>query len=160
MDQDTTPSETGYDSLVSVSPSLVDILITRRAGLNFSALTDSYNLPYDEQTKACEALNHAFSQTINGGDLYFEPELEQGYVSELLKDGGRVLDIGCGVEGLWVQAAATRFPSAEIIGVDLNPVELDWAPPNASFNVLDVGNGFSCFHNEYLWAPFQTYIKG
>jgi hypothetical protein len=31
---------------------------------------------------------------MNGGDLYYEPELEAGYIAQLLKDGGGVLDLG------------------------------------------------------------------
>ena len=31
---------------------------------------------------------------------------------------------GCGMEGNWVTAMASRFPKAEIIGVDLVPVSL------------------------------------
>lgn len=32
--------------------------------------------------------------TMNGAELYWEPELEAGSVTDLLERGGRVLDLG------------------------------------------------------------------
>lgn len=31
----------------------------------------------------------------------------------------------CGMDGLWCTAMATRFPNAEVVGVDLYPVSLE-----------------------------------
>lgn len=50
-----------------------------------------------------EALNQTFSRILNGGDLYWEPELEAGGVAAMLSEpGSRVLEVG-------QSAGATRF---------------------------------------------------
>lgn len=88
-------------------------------------------MPYNDQTKLCsstapfssskkrfpltrtspsssdvgEALNHDFSMVMNGAELYWEPELEAGYIAELLEKGGRVLDLG----GFELEPVASRL---------------------------------------------------
>lgn len=49
----------------------------------------------------------------------------------------RILDLGTGT-GSWVLDMAEDFPQAEIIGVDLSPIQPNWAPPNCRFFVDDI----------------------
>ena len=57
----------------------------------------------------------------------------------------KVLDLGTGT-GIWAIDFADMYPSAEVIGVDLSPIQPRWVPPNLKFEVDDV-------EKEWLWAP-------
>ncbi|KAH7129389.1 S-adenosyl-L-methionine-dependent methyltransferase [Dactylonectria estremocensis] len=48
----------------------------------------------------------------------------------------RVLDLGTGT-GIWAIDFADEYPSAEVIGTDLSPIQPDWTPPNCFFEVDD-----------------------
>ncbi|KXH66190.1 hypothetical protein CSAL01_07632 [Colletotrichum salicis] len=49
----------------------------------------------------------------------------------------RVLDIGTGT-GLWAIEFADEHPEAEVLGVDLTPVQTQFVPPNLKFEVDDL----------------------
>lgn len=40
---------------------------------------------------------------------------------------------GCGLKGVMVCEIGERFPNAVVVGCDLVPTELDYAPANCSF---------------------------
>ncbi|KAK3319027.1 S-adenosyl-L-methionine-dependent methyltransferase [Apodospora peruviana] len=65
------------------------------------------------------------------------------------KDGAkRVLDLGTGT-GIWCIDYADEHPEAEVIGVDLSPVQPDFVPPNCSFEIDDL-------EKEWMWTkPFD-----
>ncbi|KAK1754075.1 S-adenosyl-L-methionine-dependent methyltransferase [Echria macrotheca] len=47
-----------------------------------------------------------------------------------------VLDVGTGT-GIWALDVADTFPWAEVIGIDLAPIQPPWVPPNCRFEVDD-----------------------
>ncbi|KAL7268303.1 hypothetical protein RUND412_009076 [Rhizina undulata] len=47
------------------------------------------------------------------------------------------MDIGTG-SGIWAIDMADQYPSAEVIGVDLSPIQPSWVPPNLKFEVDDM----------------------
>jgi trans-aconitate methyltransferase len=47
-----------------------------------------------------------------------------------------VLDIGTGT-GMWAIDLAEQFPSAEVLGTDLSPIQPSWVPSNCRFEVDD-----------------------
>jgi trans-aconitate methyltransferase len=48
-----------------------------------------------------------------------------------------VIDLGCGT-GIWSMDFADAHPTANVVGVDLSPIQPHWVPPNCSFVVDDV----------------------
>ena len=51
---------------------------------------------------------------------------------------------------------ADAFPGAEVVGVDLSPIQPDWCPPNLQFHVDNVedewayGSGFDYVHLRHM----------
>jgi trans-aconitate methyltransferase len=69
------------------------------------------------------------------------------------KNVQRVLDVGTGT-GIWAIDFADEFPSAQVIGNDLSPIQPSFVPPNCSFEIDDCesawpyrqGQGFDFIH--------------
>ncbi|PVH80984.1 S-adenosyl-L-methionine-dependent methyltransferase [Cadophora sp. DSE1049] len=100
--------------------------------------------------------HHLFLLTLNG-ELYNAP----------IKDipGGlhNVLDIATGT-GIWAIEFAHQFPSANVIGTDLSPIQPDFAPPNCHFEVDDAEDPwlfphpFSYIHGRALATCFKSHL--
>ncbi|KAK4175930.1 S-adenosyl-L-methionine-dependent methyltransferase [Triangularia setosa] len=73
------------------------------------------------------------------------------------KDGAkRVLDLGTG-SGIWCIDYADHHPEAEIIGVDLSPVQPDFMPPNCSFEIDDVEKDWTWSKSfDFIFSRFMT----
>ncbi|CEJ57601.1 hypothetical protein PMG11_06289 [Penicillium brasilianum] len=87
----------------------------------------NYVLPNDEQEQDRQDLLHHVRNLVLNGALFrtpLEPSIQ------------RVLDIGTGT-GIWAIDFADSFPSAEVIGTDLSPIQPSWVPPNLRFIVDD-----------------------
>jgi cyclopropane fatty-acyl-phospholipid synthase-like methyltransferase len=60
-----------------------------------------------------------------------------------------VLDIGTGT-GIWAIDFADSYPSAEVIGTDLSPIQPSWVPPNLRFLVDDA-------EEPWLFSPSRPF---
>ncbi|CAG8927155.1 unnamed protein product [Penicillium salamii] len=87
----------------------------------------TYVLPNDEPEQDRQDLLHHVRNLVLRGRLFHAP---------LEKDIQRVLDIGTGT-GIWAIDFADAFPSAQVIGIDLSPIQPAWVPPNCRFIVDD-----------------------
>lgn len=83
-------------------------------------------MPNDEFEQDRLDLQHHIYRLCLDGALYRTP----------LTDPQRVLDIGTGT-GIWAIEFADEFPSAEVIGTDLSPIQPGFVPPNLKFYVDD-----------------------
>ncbi|KAI5798460.1 S-adenosyl-L-methionine-dependent methyltransferase [Pyronema domesticum] len=88
---------------------------------------DKNILPTDETEQDRLDLHHEIFLLLLRGSLFSAP----------IQNPQRILDVGTGT-GIWAIDMADEFPSAEVIGNDLSPIQPNWVPPNCRFEVDDV----------------------
>ncbi|KAB5513202.1 S-adenosyl-L-methionine-dependent methyltransferase [Coniochaeta sp. 2T2.1] len=87
-----------------------------------------YPIPNDDIEQNREDMKHAMCLELTDGKLVFAPI---GYNPQ------KVIDLGTGT-GIWAIDFADKYPSAQVTGVDLSPIQPNWIPPNLKFVVDDV----------------------
>ncbi|KAK0370312.1 methyltransferase [Colletotrichum melonis] len=87
-----------------------------------------YPIPNDETEQNREDMLHAMMLEATDGKLYFAP---------IGDNPQKIIDLGTGT-GIWAIEMGDLFPSAEIHGLDLSPIQPVWVPPNVKFLVDDV----------------------
>ncbi|KAI5787970.1 UMTA methyltransferase family protein [Pyronema domesticum] len=85
-----------------------------------------YVLPNDESEQDRLDLVHHIMLMLLSGKLLVAP----------VDTPQKILDLGTGT-GIWAVDAADEYPSAEVIGNDLSPIQPGWVPPNCKFEVDD-----------------------
>jgi len=105
-----------------------------------------YVMPNDDKEQdRLDLLHHIHGMMLDGA-LHLSP----------LKNPQRILDIGTGT-GIWAISVADEYPSAEVIGLDLSPIQPGWVPPNLVFQIDDA-------ESEWTFPPNQPfdfiYLRG
>lgn len=132
------PTDDGYetDSLASASTSLASSVrnYAFENGRRYHKFREgSYNFPNDDSEQDREDMKHAMMVNLLGGKLHFAP-IDEGPKG---MNGKQVLDMGTGT-GIWAIEMGDLYPGANILGVDLSPIQPEWVPPNVKFMVDDV----------------------
>ncbi|KAK2041695.1 S-adenosyl-L-methionine-dependent methyltransferase, partial [Colletotrichum somersetense] len=73
-----------------------------------------------------EDMKHAMVVHLCSGKLYNAP----------LKNPQRVIDVGTGTD-IWAIDMADEYPDADVVGIDLSPIQPEFVPPNVHFLVDD-----------------------
>ncbi|TFK76384.1 S-adenosyl-L-methionine-dependent methyltransferase [Pluteus cervinus] len=102
-------------------------------GRHLNSLNQNYLLPADKEEIRRSELHHRMLQFVFSGKNYIGP------VRQALQFGEqrRILDLGTG-GGFWAIDMADEFPRAEVIGVDLAPIQPRDVPPNCTFELCDL----------------------
>ncbi|KAI1309918.1 S-adenosyl-L-methionine-dependent methyltransferase [Xylaria venustula] len=87
-----------------------------------------YPIPNDDREQNREDMLHAMMLEATNGQLFFAPIPQHPH---------KILDLGTGT-GIWAIEVADRYPSAEVLGIDLSPIQPAWIPSNCKFLIDDV----------------------
>jgi hypothetical protein len=87
----------------------------------------TYFAPNDEEEQGRMEEQHCAKFFATGKKFYHSPLEKPRYV----------LDIGTGT-GEWAVDMGDLYPNAEIIGVDLSPIQTAWVPLNVRFEIANV----------------------
>ncbi|VTT57537.1 unnamed protein product [Fusarium fujikuroi] len=79
-----------------------------------------YPLPNDEAEQNREDMLHAMMLEATDGRLFYAP---------IDENPQRIADLGTGT-GIWAIEIGEKYPSAEVLGLDLSPIQPTWVPPN------------------------------
>ncbi|KAI1043840.1 hypothetical protein LB505_010712 [Fusarium chuoi] len=139
-DADSSIGEEVEPSVVSISSSI--LAYRQENGRSYHALSSGkYVLPNDEEENERLDLQHELYVRTLDGDLAVCPKA---------KGASRVLDMGTGT-GSWAIDYADANPQAEVIGVDLSPIQPALVPPNVSFEIDDL-------EKEWTWTQKFDFI--
>ncbi|KAH7259025.1 S-adenosyl-L-methionine-dependent methyltransferase [Fusarium redolens] len=157
--------DTDSDSAYSLSTDVTDTESLRSSILNykwvhgrrFHAYGDgTYWGANDDRQQEAEDLIHELFRVVLDGKLYEAP---------IGKNPQNVLDVGCGT-GIWAIDMADLHPSAEVIGVDLSPIQPNFIPPNCRFEVDDINkewtfpeNKFDFIHIRYMTGTVPDWTE-
>jgi SAM-dependent methyltransferase len=118
-----------------------------------STTTTEYWAPNDEQQNQGLDLTHHALLKLLDNKLYLAP----------LKDNlDRVLDLGTGT-GIWAMDFGDQYPSTEVIGTDISPIQPSWVSPNVKFVIDDFmlpwtwpTDHFDFIHMRYLFGVITS----
>jgi hypothetical protein len=139
-DADSTLGEEREHSLTSITSSV--LAYQEENGRRYHALSrGKYVLPNDEAENERLDIQHELYVRTLDGELALCPKA---------RDAKHVLDMGTGT-GSWAMDYADQHPNAEVIGVDLSPIQPPFVPPNLIFELDDL-------EKEWTWTQKFDFI--
>lgn len=155
-------SDQGYESdrasfaSTSLSSSVRDYLFEN--GRRYHRFREGqYNFPNDEPEQDREDMKHQCVKMLCQNQLFFAP-IEEGPLQN-------ILDIGTGT-GIWAIEMGDQFPSANVLGIDLSPIQPEWVPANVHFVVDDAesdwiypDNHFDYIHTRHTVMAIKDWPK-
>ncbi|KUJ18487.1 S-adenosyl-L-methionine-dependent methyltransferase [Mollisia scopiformis] len=133
-DEGTGGSDAG-SSLTSLQSSIVRGVTEN--GRTYAAYgKEEYGMPMDEQEMDRIDMSHA---------KYFMLLERKRFLAPIPDHPQKILELGCGT-GIWSIDIADDYPSAEVIGVDIAPIQPRWVAPNCRFEIDDI-------EQPWTWRP-------
>ncbi|SPJ83519.1 related to methyltransferase [Fusarium torulosum] len=154
-DQDSTLGNETASSTTSLRSSILNY--RHENGRTYHRFKDGkYNLPNDEQENdRLDLQHHLFLLTFNNKLGLAPPNLPGSKVE-------RVLDVGTGT-GIWAIDFGDEHPEAEVLGVDLSPIQPSFVPHNVEFQIDDIdeewhySEPFSFIHSRMMNFSVQSW---
>ncbi|UKZ82566.1 hypothetical protein TrVFT333_010358 [Trichoderma virens FT-333] len=87
-----------------------------------------YPIPNDEAEQHREDMLHTMMLEATDGKLFYAP------IGDYPQ---KIIDLGTGT-GIWAMEMGDRYIGAEVLGLDLSPIQPTWVPPNVTFLIDDV----------------------
>lgn len=106
--------------------------------------------PNDEMAQQQLNLAHELFTKTFGGQLCLAPIPTRPI---------RVLDVGTGT-GIWAIDFAVQYPEADIVGVDLSPIQPEWVPSNCRFEMDDIEREWIFPENHFDYIHVRTLVGG
>ncbi|ENH73035.1 hypothetical protein FOC1_g10009770 [Fusarium oxysporum f. sp. cubense race 1] len=151
-EQENNESTLGEDS-ASTTASVSESIFNYRCenGRTYHAYKDGkYVLPNDERENERLDLQHNLFLLTFGDKLGLAPPC---YPDAKVN---HVLDLGTGT-GIWAMDFADEHPEAEVIGVDLSPIQPSFIPPNVTFEIDDIEDEWTYSKPfDYIHSRFMT----
>ncbi|KAF2452932.1 methyltransferase domain-containing protein [Lineolata rhizophorae] len=150
-----TDSVAGGSEMTSLSSSVRDY--TFENGRRYHRFREgAYNFPNDDAEQDREDMKHALVVAACGDKLAFAP---------IGNKPQRIIDLGTGT-GIWCIEVGDQYPSAQVVGIDLSPIQPVWVPPNVQFLVDDAespwtfpNDYFDLVHCRHMVQAFKDYSK-
>ncbi|KAI5838204.1 S-adenosyl-L-methionine-dependent methyltransferase [Morchella snyderi] len=97
-------------------------------GRRYSAMKEGeYTLPNDEtEQERLDIIHHIYLLLLD----------DKLHLAPIDPHPQKILDIGTGT-GIWAIDVGERYPSAQVIGTDISPIQPSWVPPNVEFQIDD-----------------------
>ncbi|KAH6984337.1 S-adenosyl-L-methionine-dependent methyltransferase [Ilyonectria sp. MPI-CAGE-AT-0026] len=153
-DDDSALGSDAASSTASISSSILQYREVQGRTYHSEKFATQYFAPNDEQQSESVDITHHYLTLLLDGKLFLAP---------LKPDIKKVLDVGTGT-GIWAIDFADEFPSAEVIGTDLSPIQPSWVPPNVKFELEDAAetwtwpeNSFDFVHMRYLFGAIADW---
>ncbi|KAI1454082.1 S-adenosyl-L-methionine-dependent methyltransferase [Annulohypoxylon moriforme] len=147
-------SDTATTASTSVSSSIWDFSFEN--GRRYHKFREGrYNFPNDDVEQEREDMKHAMLKMLCQ-QLHFAPIGDNPH---------EILDLGTGT-GIWAIEMGDTYPSANVLGIDLSPIQPQWVPPNVRFMVDDVEspwlhpkNHFDYIHSRHMIMAIKDWDK-
>ncbi|KIW21355.1 hypothetical protein PV08_01935 [Exophiala spinifera] len=133
IDDETWAQESTSTSYVSSIASEISRGILENERLYPQYGKHSYGMPIDEAEMDRMDLQHRKYELVIGGRHFLAP------IDDCPQ---RILDLATGT-GIWALDVADMFPSAEVLGVDIAPIQPKWVAPNCSFEIDDIEDSWT-----------------
>lgn len=140
-------------STTSLSSSIYDYRYEN--GRRYHAYKDGqYAFPNDEKEQnRLDIIHHVYLLMLD----------DKLHLAPIGDNPQRILDIGTGT-GIWAIDMGERYPSAEVVGTDLSPIQPSWVPPNVQFQIDDAEcewtfakDSFDLIHIRHLTGAIQDW---
>jgi SAM-dependent methyltransferase len=137
------------DSTTSIGSSILKY--REENGRTYHAYKDGkYPLPNDEpEMDRLDLQHHLFTSLTFDGKLFTCPLAQK-------KEIHNVLDVGTGT-GIWAIDFGDEYPEAQVLGVDLSPIQPLFVSPNVKFEIDDLEEPWTFTYKfDFIYSRMMT----
>lgn len=138
---------------MSLSESIFDFRSLWGRRYQNSSTTEYWGPNDDTQNNGLDIAHHFITMLL--GERLFEAPISP--------TASKILDVGTGT-GVWAIDVADTYPSVEVFGTDISPIQPSWVPPNCSFHIEDAQlewtyapNSFDFVHIRALYGSIKDW---